>query len=81
MAKRVPLEILDLPDQRYTCHGCGDCCRDFSVQQICQFASNKRFTHLFVLSEKSKKCNGLIVSKLPRRPTAFFKVSNVECGA
>ncbi|HAC09940.1 MAG TPA: hypothetical protein DCG14_09835, partial [Phycisphaerales bacterium] len=32
MAKRVPLEILDLPDQRYTCHGCGDCCRDFSVQ-------------------------------------------------
>jgi lysine-N-methylase len=32
MAKRVPLEILDLPEQRYTCHGCGDCCRDFSVQ-------------------------------------------------
>ena len=55
--------------------------RDFRVQQICQFASNKRFTHLFVLSEKSKKCNGLIVSKLPRGPTAFFKVSNVECGA
>ena len=32
MAKRVPLEILDLKDQRYSCHGCGDCCRDFSVQ-------------------------------------------------
>lgn len=32
MAKRIPLEILDLKDQRYSCHGCGDCCRDFSVQ-------------------------------------------------
>ena len=32
MAKRIPLAILDLEKQRYSCHGCGDCCRDFSVQ-------------------------------------------------
>lgn len=32
MARRVSLTILDLNDQRYSCHGCGDCCRDFSVQ-------------------------------------------------
>ena len=32
MATRVRLAILDLPEQRYSCHGCGDCCRDFSVQ-------------------------------------------------
>ena len=32
MARRIPLQILDLKDQRYSCHGCGDCCRDFSVQ-------------------------------------------------
>ncbi len=32
MAARVSLRILDLPEQRYSCHGCGDCCRDFSVQ-------------------------------------------------
>ncbi|MBQ72659.1 MAG: hypothetical protein CMJ67_07105 [Planctomycetaceae bacterium] len=32
MAKRIPLEILKLPEQHYSCHGCGDCCRDFSVQ-------------------------------------------------
>ncbi len=32
MARRIPLTILDLPEQRYSCHGCGDCCRDFSVQ-------------------------------------------------
>ena len=55
--------------------------RDFSVQQICGFGSNKGFTHLFVLSEKAKACNGLIVSKLPAGPTAFFKVSNVEVSA
>lgn len=32
MSKSVPLSILDLREQRYSCHGCGDCCRDFSVQ-------------------------------------------------
>ena len=32
MATRVRLAILDLPEQRYSCHGCGDCCRDLSVQ-------------------------------------------------
>ena len=32
MATSVPLTVLDLREQRYSCHGCGDCCRDFSVQ-------------------------------------------------
>jgi lysine-N-methylase len=32
MASSVPLTILELREQRYSCHGCGDCCRDFSVQ-------------------------------------------------
>ena len=27
-----PLNVLPLPVQRYSCHGCGDCCRDFTVQ-------------------------------------------------
>lgn len=52
--------------------------REFTVQQICGFASNKGFTHLVVLSEKAKKCNGMLLSTLPEGPTAFFKVSNVE---
>lgn len=30
----------------------------YTVKQICQWASNKKFTHLFVLSERLKKCNG-----------------------
>lgn len=60
--------------------------RKYSVKEICSFATNKKFTHLIVLSEKSKVCNGMIVSHLRPSvasgnvtggPTAFFKVSNV----
>ena len=28
----IPLTVLPLGAQRYSCHGCGDCCRDFTVQ-------------------------------------------------
>lgn len=28
----IPLTVLPLGQQRYSCHGCGDCCRDFTVQ-------------------------------------------------
>ena len=28
----IPLAVLPLGAQRYSCHGCGDCCRDFTVQ-------------------------------------------------
>eukprot|EP00941_MAST-03F_sp_MAST-3F-sp1_P001258 g1258.t1 len=54
----------------------------FNVKEICQYANNKNFTHLIVLSEKNKVCNGAIVSHLngvgkDAGPTAFFKVSNV----
>ena len=61
--------------------------KHFSLKQICEFATSKNFTHLIVLSEKSKVCNGMIISHLRRSglgnssngggPTAFFKVTNV----
>ena len=50
----------------------------WSLKQITEFASNKKFTHLVVLSEKQKVCNGLTLSHLPNGPTAYFKVSNVK---
>jgi lysine-N-methylase len=28
----LPLVVLPVPGQRYSCHGCGNCCRDFTVQ-------------------------------------------------
>jgi ribosome production factor 1 len=56
--------------------------KSYSVKEICQFARNRDFTHLIVLSEKSKQCNGMTVSHLRGSdtsggPTAFFKVSSV----
>jgi ribosome production factor 1 len=56
--------------------------KGFSLKEICHFASNRQFTHLMVLSENSKQCNGMTISHLGSKegligPTAFFKVSNV----
>ena len=31
-APSIPLKVLPIGEQRYSCHGCGDCCRDFTVQ-------------------------------------------------
>jgi ribosome production factor 1 len=59
----------------------------YSVKEICTFAANREFTHLMVLSEKDKVCNGLSISHLRLHdgigkagPTAFFRVSNVVIG-
>lgn len=58
--------------------------KSYSVKEICQFAMNRNFTHLIVLSEKSKVCNGMTISHLRQHegtmmagPTAFFKLTNV----
>lgn len=58
--------------------------KHFSLKEICQFASNRDFTHLIVLGENAKHCNGMTISHLGSKdelglvgPTAFFKVSNV----
>mmetsp|Transcript_15415 Transcript_15415/g.19560 ORF Transcript_15415/g.19560 Transcript_15415/m.19560 type:complete len:378 (+) Transcript_15415:95-1228(+) len=65
--------------------------KSFSIKEIIEQAGEKDFTHLMVLGEKSKVCNGMIISHLRRTaaasggdgeyecagPTAFFKVSNV----
>ena len=47
------------------------------LEDICRIASNKDFTHLIVLGEKKKKCNKMIISKLPQGPTAYFKLSSL----
>jgi ribosome production factor 1 len=55
--------------------------KKFSLKEICQFASNKDFTHVIILSENAKHCNGMTISHIGGGdmlgPTAFFKVSNV----
>jgi ribosome production factor 1 len=55
----------------------------FSLKEICHFAANRDFTHVIVLSENEKHCNGMTISHVGKidgetvGPTAFFKVSNV----
>ncbi len=39
-----------------------------------RWAGKRHFTHLLVLSEKNKICNGMVMCALPHGPTAFFKV-------
>jgi ribosome production factor 1 len=62
--------------------------KSFSVKEICQFAANRDFTHVIVLTENAKQCNGMTISHIGGGggddgdeklvgPTAFFKVSNV----
>ena len=46
-----------------------------TVTKMAEYASNKEFTHLVILSEKNKVCNGMLISHLPEGPTAFFKVT------
>ncbi len=46
----------------------------FELKKICEYASNKAFTHLLVLSERRKIPNGMILIKLPDGPTAAFKL-------
>jgi len=55
--------------------------RHYNIKEICRLASSRGFTHLIVLSEKNKVCNGAIVSHLPLGPTAFFKVTKFVSGA
>jgi lysine-N-methylase len=31
-ALNLPILVLPVKEQRYSCHGCGNCCRDFTVQ-------------------------------------------------
>jgi len=38
--------------------------RSYSIKDICTYGNNRDFTHLIVLSEKSKVCNGMIISHL-----------------
>jgi len=51
------------------------------VGDMVKYATSKEFSHLVVLSEKLKKCNGMLVTLLPHGPTAFFKLSSFEAGA
>jgi len=51
-----------------------------TVTDMANDAHAKGFTHLVMLAEKQKACNGLLITHLPTGPTAFFKLSSFEAG-
>lgn len=55
--------------------------KDSTVHDMMKSADDKGFTHLIVLSEKEKACNGLLLIHLKTGPTAFYKLSSFQAGA
>eukprot|EP01038_Epipyxis_sp_PR26KG_P004810 gene4810-6739_t len=51
------------------------------VTDLSKYAHNKQFTHLIILSEKQKVCNGLLITHLPTGPTAFYRLSSFQAGS
>lgn len=51
------------------------------ITAMAEAAVEKGFTHLITLAEKNKVCNGLLITLLPRGPTAFFRLSSFVAGA
>lgn len=51
------------------------------VKDMMDLANSKNFTHLIILSEKNKVCNGMLVIHLIIGPTAFFKLSSFQAGS
>lgn len=52
-----------------------------TVDEMAKQAIEKGFTHLVILAEKHKECNGLLVTHLPTGPSAFFKLSSFQAGS
>jgi ribosome production factor 1 len=52
-----------------------------SVKDLVKYAEGKNFTHLVILGEKKKVCNGFLVTHLPAGPTAYFSLSSFEQGS
>ena len=50
----------------------------FIIHDMIQAAISKDFSHVIVLAEKNKECNGALVCLLPSGPTAFFKVNDLR---
>lgn len=50
--------------------------KSFEVKDICKWANEKEFTHVFIFSEKDKVCDSIIVSHLPHGPTAMFRLTS-----
>ena len=51
------------------------------VTEMIEDAMSKKFTHLLLLSEKNKECDGMLLTHLPNGPTAFLRLSSYKSGS
>nr|CAG4646422.1 EOG090X09U6 [Macrothrix elegans] len=49
-----------------------------SIKKIIQSAKKRNYTDIVIINEDKRKPDGLLVSHLPKGPTAFFKLSSVK---
>ena len=50
--------------------------RNYTLQEICEYAPKKGYTDIMVWRENQKEVNQLILIHLPKGPTAYFKVTS-----
>ena len=49
----------------------------YSIKGMMKAASEREYTHLFIVQEHARRPNGLYLIALPEGPTAFFRLSSV----
>ena len=55
--------------------------KNLTVTDMTKYANDNGFTHVVVMSEKYKKCDGMLITHLPIGPTAFFRISSFQSGS
>lgn len=53
--------------------------KNFQIKQVIEWAKERGFTDLMLWYEKNGKPHSLILSHLPKGPTATFRVSSTKC--
>lgn len=54
--------------------------KDFSIQDMAKFCSNREYTTLIIINEDKKKVNGMTLINLPEGPTFYFSVTSIVDG-
>ncbi|CAD1811611.1 Ribosome production factor 1 [Candida parapsilosis] len=54
--------------------------KDFNIQDMAKFCSNREYTLLAIINEDKKKVTGLTLVNLPEGPTFYFSISSIIDG-
>ncbi|EDK46285.1 ribosome production factor 1 [Lodderomyces elongisporus NRRL YB-4239] len=54
--------------------------KDFNIQDMAKFCSNREYTTLIIINEDKKKVNGMTLINLPEGPTFYFSITSIVDG-